>query len=313
VTNKSCKSGVVSSVFSVLVLTFSLATSLLAQNTAQRTFSTPQEAVDALIAANRVNDVNALDQILGPEATSLISSGDDTQDKNDRAHFVELYDVQHHMVPAGVRRRFLVVGSNAWELPIPVVLSNGTWRFDSGEGVHELQARRIGANELAAIDVCRALRKAQTDYAAAGHDGNPPGLFAQRFRSTPGKHDGLYWTVAEGEPQSPAGPLVADAEAEGYAQGRRQPFHGYYFRILRAQGSHAPGGAMDYVNGGRMNRGFAILAFPAEYGASGVMTFIVGRGGRVFQSDLGQSTTDAARGINAFDPGPSWRMVSLAP
>jgi len=312
VTNKSRKFGVVLSASSALILAFSLAVSLRAQNTAQRTFSSAQEAVDALIAANRVNDVNALDQILGPEAESLVSSGDDTQDKNDRAHFVEMYDVQHHMVPSGVRRRFLVVGSNAWELPIPVVLSNGTWRFDSDEGVHELQARRIGANELAAIDVCRALRKAQTDYAATGHDGNPAGLFAQRFRSTAGKHDGLYWTVAEGEPQSPAGPLVANAEAEGYEQGRRQPFHGYYFRILRAQGPHAPGGAMDYVSDGRMNRGFAILAFPAEYGSSGVMTFIVSRGGRVFQSDLGQSTTDSAKGIKSFDPGPSWKMVSLA-
>ena len=281
-----------------------------AQDTGQKTFATPRQAVDALIAANRDNDIAALSQVLGPEASSLISSGDDTQDKNDRARFVTLYDEHHRPASAGAGKLTLVVGKNEWPLPIPLVKSNGTWRFDSADGAKELLYRRIGSNELAAIKVCQALRQAQVDYAQTGHDGNDPGVYAQRFRSQPGTQNGLYWPVAEGEPASPAGPLAADADAEGYEQGTRHPYYGYYFRILKAQGAHAYGGAKDYIVGGKMTGGFAILAYPAEYGASGVMTFLVSRRGTVFQKDLGDSTAETAKAITEFDPDSSWTRVS---
>lgn len=310
-TVSSLKSEVASSaVLFLIAVTLLMPVPCCAQGASQKTFGTAQEAVDALIAANRSNDIPALNQILGPDAASLISSGDDAQDKNDRARFVDLYDAHHRLISAGSGKRTLVVGKNEWPLPIPLVKSNGEWKFDSSEGAKELLYRRIGSNELAAIKVCQALRQAQLDYAATAHDGNSPGVYAQRFRSESGKQNGLYWEVAEGEPQSPAGPLVADADAEGYEQGKRQPYHGYYFRILKAQGPHAYAGAKDYIVDGKMTGGFAILAYPAEYGASGVMTFQVSRRGTVFQKDLGESTADTAKAIKAFDPDSSWTRVS---
>jgi Protein of unknown function (DUF2950) len=281
----------------------------IAQDAAQKSFKTAQQAVEALVAASRDNDSAALQQLLGPDATTLISSGDDAQDRNDRAHFVSLYDAHHRLVAAGKDEMTLLVGENEWPLPIPLEKSAGAWTFDAADGVKELLYRRIGANELAAIRTCYALRQAQVDYAATGHDGNPPGTYAQRFRSKAGTQNGLYWPAAEGEPESPAGPFVADAEAEGYEYGKRHPYHGYYFRILKAQGPNAYGGAKDYVVDDRMTGGFAILAFPAEYGASGVMTFLVSRRGTVFQKDLGESTGQQASAITTFDPDPSWTRL----
>ena len=298
--------------FMVAAATLLMSFTLRSQDVSQKTFETARQAVDALIAANRSNDVAALNQILGADAASLISSGDETQDKNDRANFVTLYDAHHRLVAAGTGKMTLVVGKNEWPLPIPLVKSNGAWRFDSADGAKELLYRRIGSNELAAIKVCQALRQAQVEYAATGHDGNPAGIYAQRFRSEAGKQNGLYWEVAEGEQQSPAGPLVADADAEGYEQGTRHPFHGYYFRILKAQGANAHGGAKDYVVDGKMSGGFAILAYPAEYGSSGVMTFLVSRRGTVFQKDLGDSTAETAKAITAFDPDSSWTRLPAA-
>jgi hypothetical protein len=292
--------------------TFLVPASSPAQNTGQKTFESPQQAVDALIAANRDDNIAALNQILGPDASSLVSSGDDTQDNKDRAHFADMYEEHHRLVAASTGRQTLVVGKSEWALPIPLVKSNGAWKFDSAEGVKELLYRRIGSNELAAIKVCQALRQAQLDYAATGHDGNDPGIYAQRFRSEPGKQDGLYWPAAEGEPESPAGPLVADASADGSEQGPRQPYHGYYFRILKAQGPDAPGGAKDYVVDGKMTGGFAILAYPAEYGASGVMTFLVSRRGTVFQKDLGDATAETAKAITTFNPDSSWTRLPSA-
>jgi Protein of unknown function (DUF2950) len=303
--------GITSSVRLLLLAAFvCLArTSSHPQEARQKTFATAQQAVDALVAANRDNNVEALNQIFGPEASSLISSGDETQDKNDRAHFVALYDAHHRLVSAGAGKVNLVVGNNEWPLPIPLVKTEGAWGFDSADGAKELLYRRIGSNELAAIKTCQALRQAQLDYAATGHDGNEPGVYAQRYRSEPGKQNGLYWEVAEGEPQSPAGPLVADASEEGYQNGVRHPYRGYYFRILKAQGPHAHGGARDYIVDGKMTGGFAILAYPAEYGASGVMTFFVSRRGSVYQKDLGDSTAETAKTIKAYDPDPSWTRV----
>jgi len=298
--------------FLLAALTCLVSSSSNAQDTTQKSFATARQAVDALIAANRDNDISALNQILGPDASSLISSGDDAQDKNDRSNFVALYDAHHRLVPAGVERLTLIVGKHEWPLPIPLVKNNGEWRFDSADGARELLYRRIGSNELAAIQVCQALRQAQLEYASGSHDGNEPGVYAQRFQSDTGKQNGLYWEVAEGEPQSPAGPLVADAAAEGYEQGVRHPYHGYYFRILKAQGPHAYGGARDYVADGKMTGGFAILAYPAEYGASGVMTFLVSRRGTVYQKDLGDSTAETAKAIKAYDPDLSWTRVTPA-
>jgi len=293
----------------VAATALSPAIGLGADDSAQRTFATAQAAADALVTATRDNDTAALQQVLGSDATSLISSGDEAQDRNDRAHFVTLYEAHHRLVKAGEDKMTLVVGNNDWPLPIPLLKSDGAWRFDSAAGARELLYRRIGANELAAIRVCHALRQAQIDYATTGHDGNPPGAYAQRFRSKSGTQNGLYWPAAEGEPESPAGPFVADAEAEGYQYGKRHPYHGYYFRILKAQGPNAYGGARDYVVDDRMTGGFAILAFPAEYGASGVMTFLVSRRGTVFQKDLGDSTAATAAAITAFDPDSSWTRL----
>jgi hypothetical protein len=201
------------------------------------------------------------------------------------------------------------VGKDEWPLPVPLIKSGGAWRFDSVAGAKELQYQRIGANELAAIQVLRAIHQAQLQYTASGHDGNPPGAYAQRFRSRPGTQDGLYWPVAEGEAPSPAGPLLADAEVGGYERGKGQPFHGYYFRILKSQGPHARGGAKDYVVDGRMTGGFAVLAYPVEYGASGVMSFLLSRHGTVFQRDLGSSTAETAAAIKTFDPDPAWKAL----
>jgi Protein of unknown function (DUF2950) len=291
------------------ILTGLAPASLHAQDAGQKTFPTAHQAAEALVAASRDNDVGALEQILGAQAASLISSGDETQDKNDRAHFVSLYEAHHRFVATAPGRLTLVVGKNEWPLPIPLIKSGGTWRFDSVAGAKELLYQRIGANELAAIKVCQAIHQAQLDYAASGHDGNPAGAYAQRFRSQPGTQNGLYWPVAEGEAPSPAGPLLADAEVGGYERGKGQPFHGYYFRILKAQGPHAHGGAKDYVVDGRMTGGFAVLAYPVAYGASGVMSFLVSRRGTVFERDLGSSTAEAAEAIKTFDPDAAWKRL----
>ena len=280
-----------------------------AEPAAQKSFARARDAVAALVAANRTNDTAALEQILGPEGSSLISSGDQAQDKRDRAQFVALYEKHHRLTRTAPDTLTLLIGSNEWALPIPLVKQEGQWRFDTAAGAQELLYRRIGANELAAIQVARALYRAQLEYAASAHDGNEKGLYAQRFRSTPDKHDGLYWPVTEGEPASPAGPLVAEAEASGRERGKHQPFHGYYFRILKSQGPHARSGARDYVIDGKMSGGFAILAYPAEYGVSGVMSFLVSRRGTVFESDLGAATSETAPALTAFDPDDSWRAL----
>jgi len=292
-----------------LLLLLALPAGALAQDAAQKSFASPREALHALLEANKTDNLTALNEILGPAAASLVTSGDDTQDKNDRAQFVSLYEAHHRLQKSAAGTLTLLIGKNEWPLPIPLVKSGAEWRFDSEAGARELLYRRIGANELAAIKVARALHQAQLDYAASAHDGNPKGLYAQRFRSSANTQDGLYWQVADGEAASPAGPLVADAEAAGYETGKRQPFHGYYFRILKSQGAHARGGARDYVIDGKMSGGFAILAYPVEFGASGVMTFLVSDRGRVYEKDLGEGTAEAAQAMTSFDPDPTWKAL----
>jgi hypothetical protein len=298
-------------IFAVLLIF--VVPSALAQDAGVKTFPTYRAAATAFIAAVEANDDSALKEILGAQEKDLLSSGDATQDENERLAFLKHYRQAHSFIRKTPDSVILTVGSTAWPLPFPIVRAEGAWHFDALEGAKELAYRRIGQNELDAIRVCRALYAAQKTYAATAHDGNSAGAYAQRFTSEPGTQSGLYWETKEGEPESPAGSLVAEATSEGYGaakqSGKPTPFHGYYYRILKAQGANAVGGAKDYIKDGRMTGGFAFVAYPAEYGASGVMTFVVGPRGAIYQKDLGQTTDEIAKGLTAFDPDSTWKVV----
>ena len=278
-----------------------------AASAAQPSFATPEEASDALVAAVEKDDRPALQQ--------LLASGDPVQDRQERNAFLAGYRAQHSLSAGGADDLVLLVGADQWPLPMPLVREDGRWRFDGAAGADELVLRRIGANELNTIDVMYGFVAAQQDYAAAGHDGRKSGVYARQLRSSPGKQDGLYWEVAGGKAPSPAGPLLASAAAEGYAntgaQGGHAPYHGYLYRMLTSQGAAASGGAQDYLVDGKLTGGFALLAYPATYGASGIMTFIVNQDGVVWQRDLGTDTALAAAAITQFNPDDSW--TPLAP
>lgn len=282
-----------------------------AQETQQKLFPSAHAAVTALVNAARNNDISVLLELLGPDGKELISSGDDVADKNGRAKFVQSYEQQHKLVATQPGTFVLQVGASDWPLPIPIVKREGGWVFDSAAGKQEVLYRRIGENELDAIRVCRAVIQAEQEYAKQGHDGNPPGIFARRIRSEPGKENGLYWGPKDGESISPAGPLLAGAAEEGYEKpvSRRIPYHGYLYRILTAQGLNAPGGAKDYIVDGKMTGGVAVVAYPAEYRSSGVMTFIANQRGIVYQKDLGEATQQVATEMTAFNPDSSWKKV----
>jgi hypothetical protein len=273
-------------------------------------FPSPDAAVAALVQAVRASDREALLGILGPDARALISSGDEIADRQSRERFIRAYDQAHRLAEVQPGKLVLTVGPDEWPMPIPLVQETAGWRFDTSQGREEILNRRIGRNELNAVQVCLAYVDAQREYYVRDPDGDALLQYAQRFRSTPGKRDGLYWTSQPDEPPSPLGVLVARAEAAGYPAkgpaGPRIPYWGYYYRIVKAQGPHAPGGAYDYVVRGNMIGGFALVAYPAEYGASGVMTFIVNHDGVVYQKDLGPSTTATARALTKFDPDPTW-------
>jgi len=274
----------------------------------QKTFATPDEAVKALMAAVESNNQDELLAVFGPDAKDLVSSGDDVQDRNSRAAFVKSYKAKHAIIAEDPNTRVLQVGAKDWELPIPIVLADGRWHFDTAAGKQEIIYRRIGNNELGAIAVCRGTVAAQRDYAAEGHDGLPAGIYAGKLRSDPGKHNGLYWEAADGEPASPAGPFLAQADEEGYQKG--DPYHGYYYRGLKAQGAAAPGGAKSYLVDGVLKGGAALIAYPAQYKVSGVMTFIIDQDGIVYQKDLGESTAEAAKAITEYNPDSSWAKVA---
>jgi hypothetical protein len=276
----------------------------------QATFASPEQAVEALVAASRSARTTELLRILGPEGRKLIESGDPVADRRGRERFVAAYDLSHRIEQAGADRASLVVGQEDWPLPIPLVREGAVWRFDTKAGAEEILNRRIGRNELNVIEVCRAYVEAQREYAALDRLGNGLHEYARRFMSTPGKRDGLYWPANPGEEESPLGPLVARAQAEGYrgVGGRRIPYHGYYFKILTRQGQHARRGALDYVVDGHMTRGFALVAFPAVYGDTGIMTFIVGRHGIVYEKNLGPSTATLARQMTEYDPDSTWAV-----
>ena len=283
-----------------------------AQSATQRAFATPEEAVAALIAAAQKQDSQALQILLGPGTEQLLSSGDPVEDRRAREAFLTRYDAYHELDAGSPDELVLLVGEDRWPSPIPLVRRDGRWLWDGAAGARELVVRRIGADELHTISVMKGFVDAENDYQAAGHDGRSPGVYAQKLHSTPGKQDGLYREVPSGASPSPAGPLLAAASAEGYAAtGGGAPYHGYLFRILTSQGADADGGARDYITDGRLTGGFALLAYPASYDVSGVMTFIVNQDGVVWQRDLGKDTATAAAGITSFNPDQNW--TPLAP
>jgi hypothetical protein len=289
--------------------------SVPASNVAQKHFATPEAAVDALVRANRDDDRTELLALLGSPGARLIRSGDPVADQLNRARFVAAYDEGHRIEHERANRAVLIIGSQEWPLPIPLADGAAGWRFDTRAGRQEILDRRIGRNELAVIAVCRAYVAAQRDYVALKAGG--PGEYAQHFVSTRDHHDGLYWPEEQGKPASPLGPLVAQAQARGYGAGEpvsehaaSQPYYGYYFRILTSQGPDAPGGARSYIVNGRMTGGFALIAYPAIHGDSGIMTFIVDEQGIVFERNLGPGTSRLASQITAYDPDSDWHIAA---
>ena len=284
---------------------------MLATGAEQKTFGTPEEGVDALLAALKADDDTALLAIFGDQHRTLIVSPDRAAASANRAKAVAAMQTYRLLEEQGKDRRVLLIGDQAWPLPIPLVRVGERWRFATEEGEDELVNRRIGANERSAIRVLRAYLDAQKDYAARDRNGDGVLQYAQRLGSTPGKHDGLYWPAdaVKGEEASPFGPLVAESAAylKGHAAG--DPYRGYHFRILTRQGKSAPGGAYSYVINGRMIAGFAMVAYPAQYGESGVMTLIVSHNGKVFEKDLGRNSTEIGAKMTTFDPGAGWKEV----
>jgi Protein of unknown function (DUF2950) len=278
---------------------------------AQQDYKTPQDAVDALVATAKSGDQKAALVVLGRDGEDIISSGDKVSDDAVRERFVASYDTKHQIAMDGDSKAILVIGNNDYPFPIPLVRNkDGTWSFDTSAGRQEILARRIGHNELDAIQTSLAYVDAQNDYAAKDR-GDGEGVYARRFISESGKKDGLYWPTAQGQEESPLGELFAAASRQGYRAGEgRSPYHGYYYKILTKQGPAATGGAVDYVVNGKMIGGFGLVAYPAEYRNSGVMTFIVNHEGTVFQKDLGPHTAELAEQIAAFNPDSSWTKVT---
>jgi Protein of unknown function (DUF2950) len=280
----------------------------------QKTFASPELAVKALVQASEDENQEEILAVLGPDGKDLVYSGDPVQDKSGMQSFVKSYKTKHLLVKQDANTRILQIGPNDWQMPIPIVNDGGAWRFDTAAGRQELVYRRIGHNELGAIAACRGYIDAQKDYAADGHDGLPAGIYAQRLMSTPGKQDGLYWETKEDESPSPAGPLLASANGEGYSHdkpvGTSQPYHGYFYRVLKAQGAAAKGGAKSYLTDGNLTGGVAMIAFPAQYKVSGVMTFIINQNGVVYQKDLGEKTAEIAGAITEYNPDSTWKRVT---
>ncbi len=279
----------------------------------QKSFPTPEQAFDKLAAALRAGDRKTLAAILGPRGVALLHSGDPVEDRQRTQNFLAAYAAKHSVISDGPGRATLALGDDAWIMPVPAIEGAHGWTLDAAAGATEILARRIGENELSAIEVARAIVDAQREYACESHDASGTRAYAARFNSHQGRHDGLYWKTPAGEPFSPLGPFVAQATSEGYGKtGPRVPYHGYYFRLLTAQGRDAPGGARSYVVNGSLIGGFALVAYPARHGSSGIMTFIVNHAGVVYEKDLGVNTTAAATAITAYNPDASWTRVAAA-
>jgi len=276
-----------------------------------RLFASSDDAGAALLEAAKSENQTALLAIFGPDAKDLVFSGDAVQDKAAIDGFVAAYPVMHRWRNTVDGAQVLLVGADNFPFPIPLKKNaNGQWFFDTAAGKDEILSRRIGRNELAVIDICGALTDAQAEYFSQRHDGSSAKQYAVKFISDSGSQNGLYWDSLEGQPRSPLGPMAAFATDEGYTvKADSHAFHGYHFRILKKQGSHAPGGPKDYVVDGKMIGGFAFVAYPTEYGNSGVMTFIVNQDSVLLQKDLGKATTEAATAMTEFDPDSTWSLV----
>ncbi len=295
--------------FSLTIAAFLCAATSVAM--AQQTFKTPEEAATALVNAAKSGDSKSIVTVLGPDGEDIVSSGDEVADAATRAKFIAAFDSKHTIAMEGDSKAIMVVGPDDFPLPIPLVRKDGLWRFDTAAGREEILFRRIGENELDAIQSALAYVDAQDEYAEKDRTGAGVNTYAQRIISQPGKKDGLYWPTSQGEPPSPLGELVAEATKQGYRVGAgRSPFHGYYFKILTKQGAAAAGGELEYIVNGKMIGGFALVAYPAEYRNSGVMTFIVNHAGTFFQKDLGPNTTQVAERMTAFNPDKTWQKVS---
>jgi hypothetical protein len=298
--------------FVLLALVLSLAACNKQEKPLFKTFASSDDAGNQLIEAAKSGDQNALLGIFGATSKDVLLSGDPVQDKAALNAFVSGYGVMHRWRKMPDGTQILLVGADNFPFPIPLKQSaGGLWSFDTAVGKDEIVRRRIGRNELAVIDVCGALADAQAQYFSQVHVDGSSKQYALKFISDPGKQNGLYWESQQGQPASPLGPLAAFATQEGYTakQDSHQPFHGYYFHMLNRQGSQAPGGAKDYVVGGKMVGGFAFVAYPAEYGNSGVMTFMINQDGVLLQKDLGKNTAELASAISEFNPDASWSIV----
>ena len=301
-------------IFLTIVILTSMSIAALAKAAEQKTFATPEEAVQALVKASADGNQEEMLAVFGDEGKELVYSGDTVQDMARMRGFVKAYNTKHAIVTQDENTRILQVGASDWPMPIPLVNDGGKWRFDTEAGKQELLFRRIGRNELGAIAACRGFIDAQKDYAAVGHDGLPTGIYASRLMSDPGKQNGLYWESKNDEPASPAGPFLAKASGEGYrtSAGREdaEPYHGYFYRTLTAQGAAAKGGAKSYLTDGKLTGGVALAAYPAQYKVSGVMTFIINQHGIVYQKDLGEKTSELAGAITEYDPDSTWKRVT---
>ena len=276
------------------------------QRKGEKTFATPDEASEALYSAAKSNDEKMLLEIFGSGGKQILYSGDDAEDANSRATFLQQYAEMHRLVQEPDGSVLLYIGAKNWPIPVPLVNKGALWHFDTEAGLQEILFRRIGRNEMSAIHVCRALAAAEKEFAEERHE------YAQKIFSDEGQKNGLYWEVTDGQPESPIGPLVAQAVTEGYVRNPRSaptPYRGYFFHILRAQGKNAPGGARSYLAGNKMNGGFAFVAYPAEYRSSGVKTFLVSTDGVVFEKDLGANTESVASSMTRFNPDPTWHRT----
>ena len=305
-----------------LICTVSLSTIVILANLGcasspeQRTFDTPDQAVQALVAAVRTHDAKTLEAIFGPDSDDILFSGDPVDDEQVQAKFLKAFEEKHRLDPGDGKGMTLVVGKDDWPLPIPIIQDEKgkKWLFDTADGKDEVITRRIGRNELTVIEVCKAICDAQREYAQLDQNGDGLPEYARKFISDEGKRNGLYWPTAAGEPPSPLGEAVAEAQGAGYNVSANptqhpRPYHGYLYRILTAQGKDAPGGAEDYIIKGRLIGGFAIVAWPVDYGSSGNMTFITNYNGEVYQKDLGEGTDKVARSMTEYNPDATWKKA----
>ncbi|MEN8264057.1 MAG: DUF2950 domain-containing protein [Nitrospirota bacterium] len=296
-------------VIAVTLFSHGAVPALHAEDIPQRGFSSPEEAVNALIGAVRAEDMEEMLAILGPGSRVLIYSGDDVADRTGRKKFIRAFDRKNTLQKEAEDRMIIYIGEDNWPMPIPIVKTGPSWMFDPEEGKQEILNRRIGRNELHVMEVLGAYVEAQHEYASRDSRGEGVVEFAQQLISSEGERDGLYWEVKEGKEESPLGPLIARASRKGYKDDDISPFYGYYYKILKAQGKHADGGAYDYVVNGKMILGFALIAYPAEYSNSGVMTFMVNQQGVIYEKNIGGDTRSIAEKIEIFDPEDTWTKV----